>query len=197
MPAEVGTADAWVQGCGCDGQPSLDGGLTPGLLGDVGVGLDLDMPGGVEESCDDHHGGGGAGDGEELAVDAGDLFPVPRVREVDAGADDVLDGGAGLFEGCGDDGETLLGLGCGVGVVRADGPGSGDVDVRADANGAGKSRSRARRGCCQGCFCGSCLFWMSPGCEICRDCWKRRCSPSRLKKQDVCLGSGSRVRPGV
>lgn len=139
MPAEVGTADAWVQGCGCEGQPSLAGGLMPGLLGNVGVGLDLDMPGGVEESCDDHHGGGWAGDGEELAVDAGDLFPVPRVREVDAGANDVLDGGAGLFEGCGDDGETLLGLGCGVGVVRADGPGSGDVDVRADANGAGKA----------------------------------------------------------
>ena len=114
-------------------------GQIGGLVGDVGVGFDLDAPGGIEEGGDDDHGGGRAGDGEEFAVDATDLFPVFGAGEIDAGADDVLDGGAGLFEGGGDDGEDLVGLGGGVGVVGIDGAGSGDVDVRADADGSGEA----------------------------------------------------------
>lgn len=110
-----------------------------GLVGDVGFGFDLDAPGGVEEGGHDDHGGCGAGNGEELAVDAADLFPVFGAGEVDAGADDVLDGGAGFFEGGGDDGEDLVGLGGGVCVIGADGTGSGDVDDGADADGAGEA----------------------------------------------------------
>lgn len=105
----------------------------------MGFDFDLDAPGGVEKGGDDDHGGGGTGDGEELAVDAGDLFPVFDAGEVDAGADDVFDGGAGLFESGGDDGKGLVGLGGGVGSVGADRAGSGDVDMGADADGAGEA----------------------------------------------------------
>ncbi len=106
------------------------------LVGDVGFGLDFDAPSGVDEGRDDNHGGGGTGDGKELSVDASDLFPIFDAGEVDAGADNVLDGRSGLLEGGGDDGEGLFGLGCGIGVFGVNGAGAGDVDVGADADGA-------------------------------------------------------------
>ncbi len=105
----------------------------------MGVGFDFHAPSRVQKSTDDDHGGGGAGDGKELAVDTGYLFPVFGAGEIDAGADDLLDGGAGLFEGAGDDGEDLVGLGGGIGIIGTDGTGSGDVDMGADADGAGEA----------------------------------------------------------
>ncbi len=108
-------------------------------LGDLGVSFDLDAPGGVEESGDDDHGGGGTDEGEELAVDLGGGLPVFDVGEVDAGAVDVLDGAAGLFERGGDEGEALVGLLGDVGVFGAYGAGAGDVDAIADADGSGEA----------------------------------------------------------
>jgi hypothetical protein len=109
------------------------------LFGDEGVGFDLDLPGGVEQGGDDDHGGGGPGDGEELAVDAAHGLPVAGAGEVDAGAVDVLDGAAGLFEGGSHEGEALVGLIGDIGFIGSDGAGSGDVDVIADADGAGEA----------------------------------------------------------
>lgn len=110
-----------------------------GLIGDVGVGFDFDHPFGVEEAADDEHGGSGKDEREEFAMDAGDRLPVCCVCEEDACAVDVLDGGAGLFEGFGDEGEALIGLGGGIFVLAADWPGAGDVDVIADADGSGEA----------------------------------------------------------
>ena len=69
---------------------------------------------------------------------AGD-FPVLSMGEVHAGAIDMLDGGAGVFEGSGDEEEALLGLLGDVAVVCADWTGAGDVDVVAEADGSGEA----------------------------------------------------------
>jgi len=55
-------------------------------------------------------------------MDAANDLPIVRVGEVDAGAVDVLDGGAGVLESGGDDGKALLGLLGDVAVVCADWP---------------------------------------------------------------------------
>ena len=108
-------------------------------LRDVGVGFDFYAPFGVEQRGDDDHGGGGADEAEELAVDAAGGLPVFGVGEVHAGAVDVFEGAAGVFERGGDEGEALVGLFGDVGVVCAYGAGAGDVDVVADADGAGET----------------------------------------------------------
>ena len=109
------------------------------LPGDAGIGFDLDAPGGVEQGGDYDHGGGGADEREEFAVDPPGDFPVLGVGEIDACAVDVLDGAAGVFERGGDEGEALLCLLGDVCVVGADGGGTGDVDFVADADGSGEA----------------------------------------------------------
>ena len=108
-------------------------------VGDFCIGFDLDAPRGVEESSDDDHGGCRTDEGEEFAVDLGGGLPVLGAGEVDAGAVDVLDGAAGLFEREGDEGEALVGLLGDVGVVGTYGAGAGDVDLVADADGSGEA----------------------------------------------------------
>ena len=130
------------------------------LLWNAGVGFDFDAPVWVEQGGDDDHGGGGADEAEELAVDAAGGLPVFGVGEVDAGAVDVLDGTAGVFECGGDEGEALVGLFGDVGVVGADGAGAGDVDMVADADGAGEADDGLEGRWCRGCWCVWSWSWM-------------------------------------
>jgi hypothetical protein len=67
-----------------------------GFRGQYGVHLDLDAPGGIEEGGYDDHGGGGMDGGREFAMHAAHGFPVIEVGEIDASADDVVEGGAGF-----------------------------------------------------------------------------------------------------
>jgi hypothetical protein len=106
---------------------------------DLGIGFNLNAPGRVEKSGDDDHRGSGTDEGEELAVNLGGGLPVRGMGEVDAGAVDVLDGAARLFEGGGDKGEALVGLLEDIGCVGADGAGAGDVDLVADADSSGET----------------------------------------------------------
>src|SRR5258708_36901580 len=110
---------------------------VPILVGNASVCLNFYAPAGVEELLDDDHGGGGADDGEELAMDAADDLPVVRVGEVNAGAGDVLDGGAGVLERGGDDVEALFGLRIDVPVGGTAGASPGDVNFIATADLAG------------------------------------------------------------
>ena len=69
----------------------IDGGMSESVMsGEDGVGLDLDLPRGIEQPRDDEHRGGRAHLAEDLAVRAADRLPVRRVGDVDARADDVL-----------------------------------------------------------------------------------------------------------
>ena len=113
--------------------------FTRNLLGDAGVGFDLDAPGGVEQGGDDDHGGGGADEREEFAVDPPGDFPVLGVGEIDACAVDVLDGAAGVFERGGDEAKALRCLFGDICVVGTYGAGSGDVDFVANADGSGEA----------------------------------------------------------
>src|ERR1700735_2577238 len=99
------------------------------LAGNVSVGFNLDAPGRVEQRNHHDHSCRGSNDAEELAVDAADGLPVFSVGQVHAGTVDVFDGAAARFEGCGDDGEALLGLSGDVGLIATDGTSTGDVDV--------------------------------------------------------------------
>ncbi len=109
------------------------------LPGDAGVGFNLDAPGGVEQSGDYDHGGGRTDEREEFAVGSASGLPVFGVGEVDAGAVDMLDGAARVFERGGDEGEALAGLFGDVGVVCAYWAGAGDVDFVADADCSGEA----------------------------------------------------------
>jgi hypothetical protein len=101
-------------------------------------GFDFDGPEGVEQSGDDH-GGGGTDGAEGFAVGAAYGFPVLGAGEKDAGADDVGEGGPGLGEGSFDELEDVAGLVGRGEIFSADGAGAGDVDGIADANGAGET----------------------------------------------------------
>jgi hypothetical protein len=109
------------------------------LFGNAGIGFNLNAPIWVEQTGDDDHGGGGKDDAEEFAVDSAGRLPVFDVREIHAGAVDVLDGRAGVFESGGDEGEALVGLFGDVGVIGTNGASAGDVDVVADADRAGET----------------------------------------------------------
>ena len=76
---------------------------------------------------------------EDLAVGATDGFPLRDVGDEDAGSDDVLESGAGLFEGGGDVRESLARLGGGIAdaddsAVGPEGRRAGDVNRVADAH---------------------------------------------------------------
>ena len=83
--------------------------------------------------------GGGPDGAEDFAMGAADFFPVFRVSEEHAGAEDVSEGGAGLDESFFDEAENNASLLAGGEVFCADGPGAGDVDDVADADGARES----------------------------------------------------------
>jgi hypothetical protein len=74
-------------------------------------------------------------------------FPVFGVGEIHAGADDVVERGAGALEDFGGNFEDAAGLSCYVGFVCADRAGAGDVDGVADANGAGEADDGFVGGC--------------------------------------------------
>ena len=88
--------------------------------------------------------------GEDLAVGAGDLFPVLRGGEVYAGADDVVQGGSGLGQGLADQVQAEPGLS--VGAVRGRAAagrnrgGAGDQDPVAHGQGTGEAEHRLVRG---------------------------------------------------
>src|SRR3954468_20630954 len=85
---------------------------------ELGFGFDFYEPGGVEEAGHDDGGGGGADVGEDLAVGTGDFFPVLGGGEVDAGAEDMVEGGAGLGQCLADQVQAEAGLGVGAGRGR-------------------------------------------------------------------------------
>src|SRR5258708_38868896 len=99
------------------------------LIWNTSVGFDFYTPFWVEQGGDHDHGGGGTDEAEELAVDAAGGLPVFSVGEVHAGAVDVLDGAARVLEGCGDEGEALVGLFGGVSLIRAHRACAGDMEV--------------------------------------------------------------------
>src|SRR5215472_657318 len=106
------------------------------LSGKHRLGFHLDAPPGIEQLLDDDHGGSRSNVAEDLAVSSADLLPIPGVGEVYAGADDVLEAGAGVEERGLDELEAGAGLFGSRETVRADGAGAGDVDNVADAHGA-------------------------------------------------------------
>src|SRR5690242_18434288 len=99
------------------------------LVWNASVRFDFYSPVWIEKRGYDDHGGGGADEAEELAVNAASGLPVFAAGEVHAGAIDVLDGAAGVFECGGDECEALVGLFGYVGFVRANRAGAGDMDV--------------------------------------------------------------------
>ena len=109
------------------------------LVRNPSVGFDFYTPFGVEEGGYDDHGGGGADEAEELAVDAAGGLPVFGVGEVHSGAIDVLDGAACVLKCGGDQGKALVGLFGAVSLIRAYWAGAGDMNVVADADGAGEA----------------------------------------------------------
>src|SRR5438067_2060643 len=109
------------------------------LIWNASVRFYFDPPVRVEEGGYDDHGGGGTDDSEDLAVDVAGGLPVFSAGEVHAGAVDMLDGTAGVFECCGDEGEALASLFGDIGLIGADGTGAGDMDLVADSDGAGEA----------------------------------------------------------
>src|SRR5581483_5949126 len=83
---------------------------------------------------------------EDLAVRASDRLPVRRVRDEDAGADDVLRSGVELAESGDDDLEAALRLLVRVGGVAADRRRPRDVDVPSVAHGARVADGVGERG---------------------------------------------------
>src|ERR1700756_1436977 len=104
------TPNAWSRtlppGGNCEPLPVIEGGMRESLmrgrypaplqeegvgsLGEQCVGLDLDLPGGIEQPADDQHRRRRRVLPEQLAVRTSDRLPVGRVDEVDPRADDVL-----------------------------------------------------------------------------------------------------------
>src|SRR5688572_25227948 len=73
-------------------------GAIPLALLDDGVGLDLDQPVRIDEARHLKHGRGRADVAEELAMHAAGRLPMGDVHEIDAGADDVLQGRPGILK---------------------------------------------------------------------------------------------------
>src|SRR5260370_41953359 len=99
------------------------------VLWNASVCFDFYSPVWIEEGGYHDHGGGGANQAEELAVDAAGGLPVFRAGEVHASAIDVFYGTAGVLECRGDEGEALVGLFGYVGLIGAYGAGAGDVNL--------------------------------------------------------------------
>jgi len=108
-------------------------------------------------------------------VNLADNLPVMSVGKVHAGAVDVLDGRARIFECRGNDAEALLGLLSDVAVIRSDRARAGNVDVIADANCAGEANDGLVRGCAGDVGAGheeNCrLYWNCLSCEGCSRKW--------------------------
>ena len=107
-----------------------------------GVGVDFDEVAVADEGADFDEGVGGAGFGEVVAVGAANRDPVVGAGDVDAGADDVAEGGSGGGEGAADFLDDVAGLGFGIAgadevAVVVGGGGAGDEDEVAGADGAG------------------------------------------------------------
>src|ERR1035441_6105470 len=107
---------------------------------DHSVHLDLDTPGGIEQRGNDNQSGGGTDFAEEFAMDAAHRFPIFSVSQEHAGADDVIEGGVGLSEDVGGDGEDAACLACGILIVGAHRPGSGQVQRVSHTNRAGAAQ---------------------------------------------------------
>ncbi len=124
------------------------GGTVAGQLPD-GVGLDLDAPPRVEERAHDDHRARRAHVSEHLAVCASHLFPVGRVDQVRAGADDVLRPRARLAERFQHDLEASLHLAERIrgrlGVSRHHRRRPRDEDAIADDDGPGEPDHRFER----------------------------------------------------
>ena len=87
------------------------------LLGQDGINFNLYLPPRVDKCRDDEHGGGWANERKELAVNPCRCLPIFNAREIDAGAHDVLERGAGLLENVSDDGQALVGLAGNISVI--------------------------------------------------------------------------------
>jgi hypothetical protein len=120
------------------------------VIRERGFGLDLYQPGGIEQAGHDHRGGGGPDRGEDLAVRAGDLFPVLRAGQVHAGADYVIQAGSGLGQRFADQVQAEPGLGVRAGRGRAAAGwhrrGSGHQDPVPGHQGAGEPEHGLVRG---------------------------------------------------
>ncbi|HSK21835.1 MAG TPA: hypothetical protein VK906_01600 [Egicoccus sp.] len=119
------------------------------MLGEDGVRLDLDRPPRVDERGDHHHRRGGPHVPERVRMRAADGVGHLGGRDVHAGADHVVEAGAGFGERGGDDLEAAARLLLGIRVTAAVGPhrpGPGHVNVVADAEGAAEpDRGLVRR----------------------------------------------------
>ena len=108
----------------------------------LGFGLDLDPPTGIEETLDHDHGRSRIDVAEALAVSTADAFPVSGIDNVDSRSHDVLPSPTEGFDRLDDDLEaagclrisvTLHGL-----TLVIDRRGAGNRDPRASTNGARK-----------------------------------------------------------
>jgi hypothetical protein len=119
--------------------------------GEDGVGFDFDEHVGRYELADLQHAGGWADGGKNFSVGAADFFPLGDVHNIEAGADHVVESGAG-FEQRGFD--IFYGLqGLNVNIANADdvavgagSSGTGDGDDVADTDGAGIADDGLPRG---------------------------------------------------
>src|SRR5438093_10714186 len=102
---------------------SAPGDVTTRSAGaDDRVGLDLDLPAGVEEPTGNDHRACRPDVAEDLAVDAADDLPVVAGRQERSCPNDVAQGRAGLGECRLDDLEAAPRLDRGIGGARSVGP---------------------------------------------------------------------------
>jgi hypothetical protein len=109
------------------------------------VGFDFDESRRVDQFDDFDDRGGGADVFENLAVDAGDGFPLADVDDEHAGTDDVFEPAVEGFDRRADDGQRARGLSGDVGRVGAvgvDADRAGDGDGVAAADGAAVAHER-------------------------------------------------------
>ena len=109
-----------------------------GASGDHCFGFDFYAPFRIEQGSN-HHGAGGAYSAENFAVGTAYLFPVFGAGDEHAGADDVVEGGAGLSERSLDQLEYGAGLFGRREFLRTHRAGAGDMHNVADADGAGEA----------------------------------------------------------